>query len=189
MRRIGFLAMALLLGLASSLVACGDDDGGADDEATTTAGGDTDTGDDGAGADTDTGGGAPAGDGSDTVRASIGGGPDAGDHEQAGVNANCSVGLIGDGGFGVQYSDDTVEDGLSSVQVMVPEGDQAAQGSDEFTASVTIGPMFEGTSYHITSGTATVDIDADNPTLTIEGATDDGTEVTAEVACGDVTRM
>jgi hypothetical protein len=172
------------------------DDAGTDDAAT----GDGATGDaatgDGATGDAATGDGATGdaatGDGAtgdaatgddtgDTVRVSIGGGPDEGEHERTDVNANCTVGLIATDGFGVQYSDDTVEDGLSSVQ---------AQLVDDFDAAVTIGPLFgpDSTTYRVGSGTADVDIEAEQPVFTIDGTTQDGIEVDIEVQCGSVQR-
>jgi hypothetical protein len=129
----------------------------------------------------DEGDGPAAPEGDDSIRVTIAAGADAGDHERTGVGANCSVGLVDEGVFGVQYSDAEVTEGLSSVQAIV-------NSETDFSLSATIGPLHEGTTYHIVEGTATVDVEAEEPTLTAEGTTEDGTEVTVVVECGKVFR-
>lgn len=171
MRRVGFVVMAALLAVGALLGGCSDDDG---DE--------TDAGSNGEQSASEAGDGAP-----DTVLVTIDDGPDAGEHEASG-GVGCVAGLADGDAFGVQFFDRDTDEGLSRVEVLVRDGPAAAEGDDDFTAAITIGDIDAGTAYEVQPGTATVDVDADEPVLVVEGATDDGTDLTIVVRCGRVRR-
>jgi hypothetical protein len=72
----------------------------------------------------------------------------------------------------------------------VEDAAAAAVASDEFVATVQIGPMFEGTTYNIDpangdgSGTITLyDSGGDMATMVISGDTADGVHLDATVTC------
>ena len=168
----------VLVAVLALLGACGggDGDGNGVGIPGTDGGGDT-------GGDT---GGVEAGD--DKITVEIDSGPDEGSYERTG-NARCTVGLVAEGALGIQYSETTLTEGLTSVQAVIPG---FADGPvSEFSAQATIGPFVSGgTVYNVIPGTATVDDGGDNDvTLTVEGATDQGVTIVIEVDCAAVQRF
>lgn len=187
MRNLRPLVLALFV--MGFVAACGDDGDAGDDGAATTAEVESD-GDDGGGDEDDGAGGEPES-GDDEVTVTLTGGDDAGEYGHEGINARCSRGLAGEGAFGVQFSDEAlnVEGVFSSLQVIIPDPGAAASGTDDFTVLITIGPLFgdpPGTSYDLTSGTATLEESGDGATLTVEGETDDGVTAEVTVRCSSI---
>ena len=168
----------ILVVLMALLGGCGgDDDGGV-----VPVPGDT-TGDNTGGGG---GGGVEAGD--DEITVVIDSGANAGTYERTG-NARCTIGLVGDGGLGIQYSETSLTEGLTSVQAVVP--DFSGGPATQFSAQATIGPFVSGgTAYNVVPGTATVEDGGGNDlTLTVEGDTDQGSPVTIEVDSAAVQRF
>jgi hypothetical protein len=146
----------------------------------------------------------PAGGGGEAVRVVITGGPNAGTYTAAG-ETNCSNGLIGPQGWGVQFSVATATAGqLSSVQMVVAakgkENDpNATFGGTAFLMTVTIGPLFEGTNFEVavktdadeSKGSGSADVQDNGSTAVIHatGTTPEGVGIDATVNCGSVIRM
>ena len=133
------------------------------------------------------------------------GGPDEGTYTTD-ADPFCTNGVIGAGGWGVQYStaDLTGDDDFTSLQLVYypdgpPEG-EAMFGDTPLLVMITIGPLLEGgRSYEIVDktaddsqskgeGTATVG-EGDRPVIEISGTTDDGVEIEATINCPSVMRV
>ena len=170
----------VLVAVMALLGGCGGDDNGG---VVAVPGDDTggDTGDTSGG-----GGGVEACD--DHITVVIDSGANAGTYERTG-NARCTVGLVGPDGLGIQYSESSLTEGLTSVQSVVPNF--SGGPVTEFSAQATIGPFVSGgTAYNVVPGTATVaDGGGDDVTLTVEGDTDQGSAIRIEVDCAAVQRF
>ena len=196
--------IVLSLGVALLAAACADDGGENGDGDTDTSSPETATEVGGAPTDVTTpsaggsGGDAPSGDSVADVTLTLTGGPDEGEYEASTPDGGCSYGLTGEGGFGLQFSLD-VEEGFSSLQLVVPNTEDAADGTSEFMTTATIGPLLSGNNYEINalpdagepsgSGTVTIDDREDTATIQIEGETADGVGIDAQVECHSVLRM
>jgi hypothetical protein len=130
-----------------------------------------------------------------TIHAEISGGPLVGTYDAESSSPICTSGLGGEGAFGVQFSVDQ-PDGLSRVEVLIPVAALAQTGTDQFTASIGLGPLVGGTTFHIdpnaegATGTARLDYDGGNSaTLMIEGETAEGIGVSLEVECHQVVHL
>jgi hypothetical protein len=177
------LAGPAALLLALGLVACGEtampgtDEGGAMSPMATN-GMDPGPGDDGA---------ATA-----SVDVTVSGGGVDGSYSGSVTSGGCTRNPLGENTFGLQYStDEQVE--LSSLQLVARDADAATSGgSDDFTATITIGDLLDGVDLDINpqsgdgSGTVTIDDRGDTATITIEGETSDGAMVDATVECHTV---
>lgn len=146
--------------------------------------------------------------GAGTVSVTLAGGPDAGTYTGS-DNPNCSFGLIGPGGWGVQYSiSEAAADQLSSLQVvsaapgMADDEDAFFEGT-EFLMTVTIGTLFaEGSrEYEVavrteaadeeSSGTGSAQMTDNGSTAVLHatGTTADGVGIDATVNCPSVIRQ
>lgn len=123
------------------------------------------------------------------VDVTLSGGPADGPYHGEARDAGCSRDSLGENTFGLQYSTD---DGnpFSSLQLIVRDAAAAAGGSDDFMATVTIGPLFEGTDFELKPGddvgTGSVTLEdrgGDEATITIEGTTANGVQVEATITC------
>ena len=136
------------------------------------------------------------------------GGPDAGTYAGS-ASPNCSLGLIGPGGWGVQYSvADGPADELSSLQMVVAaagmadDEDAFFQGT-ELLMTVTIGTLFDEAArdYEVavrtdasdqeSSGTGSATITDTGSTAVIHatGTTAEGVTIDATVNCPTVVRQ
>jgi hypothetical protein len=143
---------------------------------------------------------APAAAGGETVRVVLTGGPDAGTYTTT-ANPNCSHGIFGKDGWGVQYStgDMTGDKDFTSLQLVHWPGEPDPEGmfSDtKFLVTVTIGPLFEGREYEVkvmtdpefSQGEGSASVQEGNPTvITATGTTEDGVKIDATVTCPSVT--
>ncbi|HWH23910.1 MAG TPA: hypothetical protein VNW68_03340 [Candidatus Limnocylindria bacterium] len=120
------------------------------------------------------------------------GGADAGSYSGVAEDGGCSRGATGENSFGLQYS--SVEPGVefSSLQLIVGDAAAAAAGgTDDFSAMVTIGPLFEGTNYEIDpsrggSGELRIDDQDRTAVVHISGTTADGVGVEATIRCNSI---
>ena len=141
--------------------------------------------------------------GSGTAVAILTGGPDAGTYT-GNEPPNCSQGIVGPTGWGVQYSTTNVDDkGLGSVQLISAtpgeENDENAffQGL-KYQLTVTIGPSLGATSrdYEVkisdeeTSGTGSAQVTDNGTTAVIHatGTTPDGVAMEVTITCPTITR-
>jgi hypothetical protein len=186
------LATATTLALCLALAACGEaaapgtDDGddmqiGSTPLATAPDGGDHGSGD--------------HGDATASAEVTITGGEVEGTYSGSVSSGGCTRNPFDENSFGLQYStDEEVE--LSSIQLVARDADAAASGgSDDFTATFTIGELFEGVDLDISppndrgSGNVTIDDRGDTATIRIEGETSQGVAVDATIECHTVTDL
>ena len=146
--------------------------------------------------------------GTGSVTVVLTGGPDAGAYAGF-ANPNCSLGIIGPGGWGVQYSvPDGPADELSSLQMVVAasgmaDDEDAFFRGTEFLMTVTIGTLFDESAreYEIAvrtdaadqessgTGSATIADTGSSAVITATGTTADGVAIAATVACPSVVRQ
>lgn len=126
------------------------------------------------------------------IHVEVKGGPLFGTYDQQATSPICTSGLGGEGAFGIQYSVDQPQ-GISSLQVLIPLAVTAGTGTDNFTATLGLGPLVGGTTFQIdpntegSTGTARLDYDGGNSaTVTIEGETAQGIGVSIRVECHQV---
>lgn len=133
------------------------------------------------------------------------GGPDAGTYT-GNAEPNCSYGLIGPEGWGVQYSTvDVPDNGLGSVQIVsAAPGRESDEGAFfdgvSFLMTVTIGPSLGENSrdYEVrvsdddeASGTGSAQVQDNTSTAVIHatGTTEDGVTMDVTINCPSLTRM
>ena len=134
--------------------------------------------------------------GGSKITVKITGGANAGTYSATSTEVTCSMGLAGDKSFGNQYSIDTKSDKeFSSLQLIVDDYDAAKAGTDNFLVTVGFGKILGGNSYTIDtqsedskkgSGHLTLKESGSEKTVTIEGKTTDGVEISATLVCYNV---
>jgi hypothetical protein len=137
------------------------------------------------------------------------GGPDAGTYTAAAdIAPNCSQGIIGPEGWGVQLSNfDAADNELGSIQLVAAAPGKADEpdaffGGTEFLITVTIGPALGETSHNYevgvytdaadkdTSGEGSAQVTDNGATAVIHatGTTADGVGIDATINCPSVVR-
>ncbi len=134
--------------------------------------------------------------GGSKITVKITGGANAGTYTATSTETTCSMGLTGDKSFGNQYSVNGKSDKeFSSLQLIVDDYDAAKAGTDKFLITVEFGKLLMGTSYTIDtqsddakkgSGHLTIKESGNEKTVTIEGKTEDGVEISATLVCDAV---
>lgn len=145
--------------------------------------------------------------GGQVVTVVLTGGPDAGTYTGA-DNPNCSVGIVGPGGWGTQFSiQGAAGNQLSSLQLVIPaagaedDPDSMFSGT-KFLMTVVIGPLFETSArtYEVkvasensgdeSSGTGSAEVTDNGATAVIHatGTTAEGVTIDATVNCPQVIR-
>ncbi len=134
--------------------------------------------------------------GGSKITVKITGGANAGTYTATSAEVTCSMGLTGDKSFGNQYSIDSKSDKeFSSLQLIVDDYDAAKAGTDKFLVTVGFGKILSSTSYTINtqsddskkgSGHLTIKESGNEKTVTIEGKTEDGVEISATIVCYNV---
>jgi hypothetical protein len=130
-----------------------------------------------------------------SVELTITGGEFAGSYAGSVPDGGCSRGATGENTFGLQYSTVDEDVDFSSVQLVVNDAAAAAAGTDNFFATIQMGPLLTGDPNMVLTidpggeqgtGTATVDDRGDSATITIQGETADGVGIQANVTCNSV---
>ncbi len=171
-----------LLSAFMFLAACG----GGDNEANVEAGGAPQAG------------GQPA----TTIHLVVGGGPHAGTYDVTSADITCSYGFAGPGSWGNQYSvSDKQPNEFSSLQLIVPDTKDAADGTETFSLTAGFGSMLEagytehtintgatlgGTDPNMErkgSGTITVDDKGQTGKVTFKGTTADNVTLEGTIDC------
>lgn len=127
------------------------------------------------------------------------GGPHAGTYERRSSEPTCSANLTGDGSWGNQYSDPDIKDSLSSLQLIVDDSEDAADGTEEFLATFSFGDMLSpdanytyngrnGTVSQGKSGEVKVEGGDQNVKVTIQIESEDGVKIDATIQCNEVVR-
>ncbi len=156
------------------------------DDAGNTAAADTNSGDAGSG---------DAGSG-DEVASLISATVDGQKYEAQSSETTCSTGATSGNSFGNQYSDAAKQEGLSSLQLIVDDVAAAKAGTSEFTLTITIGPLGEGTDYTVAPGTGegdgTLTLDyggGSTASATFSGTTADGASVNGTLQCRQIINL
>jgi hypothetical protein len=147
---------------------------------------------------------APVQPGGSVASVVLAGGPDAGTYS-GNAEPNCSQGLIGPDGWGVQYSTTEVDDkGLGSVQIVsaapgMEDHEDAFFDGVSFLMTVTIGPSLGESSrnYEVrvsdddeATGTGSAQIQDNGATAVIHatGTTEDGVSMDVTINCSSIVR-
>ena len=142
-----------------------------------------------------------AGPAATTIHLVIGGGPHAGTYDAKSSDITCTYGFAGPGSWGNQYSvTGKKPDEFSSLQLIVPDTKDAADGTDEFLMTVGFGELFQpGYSEHVIdtqeksstkkgSGTITVDDRKTGGKVSFKGKAQDGTTLEGTIDCHQMMR-
>jgi hypothetical protein len=104
---------------------------------------------------------------------------------QGAVSPNCSDGLVVAGTFTYFYQDQTVTEGLSSLQIGM--SDASGGPTSDFSAEFTVGPFRDATTNFVTTQvTGLLTLQGGAATITGSGKTDAGVSVSIEADCSAV---
>jgi hypothetical protein len=136
-----------------------------------------------------------------TIHLVVSGGPHAGTYDAQSGEITCTYGFAGPGSWGNQYSVAGKKGNeFSSLQLIVPDTKDAADGSDKFLLTAGFGePMKPGSAeYTINtgggdqnkagSGVVTVDDKGKSGTVTFKGQTKDGVTLEGTIDCRQMMR-
>lgn len=144
---------------------------------------------------------APTGGGTaTTIHLVLGSGPHAGTYDVKSNDITCSYGFAGKGSWGNQYSvTGKKPNEFSSLQLIVPDTKDAADGTDKFLLTASFGELMKpGYSDHTIntsgkgtkegSGTITVDDRKTGGKVTFKGKAGDGTTLDGTIDCHQMMR-
>ena len=134
-----------------------------------------------------------------TIHLVIGGGPHAGTYDVKSSDVTCTYGFAGKGSWGNQYSvTGKKPNEFSSLQLIVPDTKDAADGTDVFLMTAAFGELMQpGYSEHTInttkdnkqgSGTITVDDKEKTGKVTFKGKAGDGTTLEGTIDCHQLMR-
>ena len=143
--------------------------------------------------------GGASGESTGKVHLVVTGGPHAGTYDVNMPDAGCSYGLAGQGAWGNQYSLDTADaKAFSSLQLIVPDTKDAADGTRQFLITAGFGPILSMTTYDVDtrpnanekkgSGTLTVDDRGSTGKVTFNATTAEGVKLEGTIDCSTVMR-
>lgn len=137
-----------------------------------------------------------------TIHLVVGGGPHAGTYDATSADITCSYGFAGPGSWGNQYSvSDKGPNEFSSLQLIVPDTKDAADGTETFLLTAGFGSMTDpGYTEHTIntgaklggadpnaerkgSGTITVDDNGQTGKVTFKGTTEDNVTLEGTIDC------
>ncbi len=130
-----------------------------------------------------------------TIHLVVQGGPHAGTYDATSSDITCTYGFAGPGSWGNQYSvTGKRPNEFSSLQLIVADAKDAADGTDEFLMTIGFGELFkEGYSEHVIdtqkelnqkgSGTIQVDDRKTGGKVTFEGKAQDGATLEGTIDC------
>ena len=128
------------------------------------------------------------------------GGPAAGTYQRRSPKGTCSTNLTGNGAWGNQYSDPEINEGLSSLQLIVDNTAEAAGGTSQFLTTFTFGNFLstdattytyegrEGEDKKGKSGTVTVEDRGQSAKVTLLVEPEDGVKIDATIQCNEIFR-
>ena len=136
-----------------------------------------------------------------TIHLLIAGGKHAGTYDAKSNDPTCSYGLAGPASWGNQYSvTGKTPTEFSSLQLIVPDTKDAADGTDKFQLTVGFGDLLKAGYNELTidtkpdaskkagSGTVTVQDRGKSGKVTFKGKTEDGVSLEGTIDCGQVLR-
>ena len=136
-----------------------------------------------------------------TIHLAIGGGPHAGSYDAQSNDITCSYGLTGPGSWGNQYSATGKKPTeFSSLQLIVPDTKDAADGTEKFLLIVGFGQLMQpsysehtidtsdGGSNKQGSGTLTVDDRGQTAKVSFKGKTKDNVTLEGTIDCHQLLR-
>jgi len=137
-----------------------------------------------------------------TIHLVITGGQHAGTYDAKSSDVTCSHGIAGENAWGNQYSVTGKKPSeFSSLQLIVPDAKDAADGTDRFLLTAAFGELLQQgfKSYTIDrqregserggSGTVTVDDKGKSGKVTFKGKTADGVSLEGTIECHQVMRV
>ena len=142
----------------------------------------------------------PSGGGTATsIHLVIGGGPHAGTYDAKSADITCTYGFAGPGSWGNQYSATGKKPNeFSSLQLIVPDTKDAADGTDKFLITAAFGELMQpGYSDHTInttednkegSGTITVDDKGKTGKVSFKGKTKDNVTLEGTIDCHQLMR-
>jgi hypothetical protein len=134
-----------------------------------------------------------------TIHLVIGGGPHAGTYDAKSADITCTYGFAGPGSWGNQYSvTGKKPNEFSSLQLIVPDTKDAADGTDKFLITAAFGELMQpGYSDHSInttkdnkegSGTITVDDKGKTGKVSFKGKTKDNVTLEGTIDCHQLMR-
>jgi hypothetical protein len=136
-----------------------------------------------------------------TIHLVIGGGPHAGTYDAKSSDITCTYGFAGPGSWGNQYSVTGKKPSeFSSLQLIVPDTKDAADGTDKFLLTAAFGELMQpGYSEHTIntsgrgsqkegSGTITVNDKGKSGTVAFKGKTKDNVTLEGTIDCHQLMR-
>jgi hypothetical protein len=134
-----------------------------------------------------------------TIHLVIGGGPHAGTYDAKSNDITCTYGFAGPGSWGNQYSvTGKKPNEFSSLQLIVPDTKDAADGTDKFLITAAFGELMKpGYTDHTInttkdnkegSGTITVDDKGKTGKVTFKGKTKDNVTLEGTIDCHQLMR-
>jgi hypothetical protein len=135
-----------------------------------------------------------------TIHVVIGGGKHAGTYDAKSSEITCTHGFAGPGSWGNQYSvTGKKADEFSSLQLIVPDTKDAADGTDKFLVTVAFGELLQpsftdytintqGGSKKAGSGTVTVDDRGKTGKVVFKGKTAEGVTLEGTIDCHQLMR-
>ena len=137
-----------------------------------------------------------------TIHLVVGGGPHAGTYDVTSADITCTYGFAGPGSWGNQYSvTDKQPEEFSSLQLIVPDTEDAADGTGTFLLTAGFGSMLnpgyseltidtgatlggtDSNKEHRGSGTVTVDDRGQSGKVTFRGTTEDNVTLEGTIDC------
>lgn len=134
-----------------------------------------------------------------TIHLVVQGGPHAGTYDAKASDITCTYGFAGPGSWGNQYSvTGKKPNEFSSLQLIVPDAKDAADGTDEFLMTIGFGELLkQGYSEHVIdtqkdskkgSGTIQVDDRKTGGKVTFRGKAEDGVTLEGTIDCHQMMR-
>ena len=137
-----------------------------------------------------------------TIHLVVGGGPHAGTYDVTSADVTCSYGFAGPGSWGNQYSVTDKNPGeFSSLQLIAPDTEDAADGTQTFRLTAGFGSMLnpgysehtidtgatlggtDSSREHSGTGTVTVDDRGQSGNVTFTGTTEDNVTLEGTIDC------
>ena len=134
-----------------------------------------------------------------TIHLAIGGGPHAGTYDAKSAGITCTYGFAGPGSWGNQYSvTGKKPNEFSSLQLIVPDTKDAADGTDKFLITAAFGELMQPGYSDLTinttkdnkegSGTITVDDKGKTGKVSFKGKTKDNVTLEGTIDCHQLMR-
>lgn len=132
-----------------------------------------------------------------TISLEVGAGPNQGSYEATSQDITCTYGFAGEGLWGNQYSVDATDPATFSSLQLIVDAHAATEGTSEFLAAVSFGPLFtaQSTTYAVNTrsddmgeGNLALDDRGTSGTVRFSAVTADGIPFEATIECNRLLR-